>query len=436
MICTGADIDIENSNATGRQTLFDALLRIFFWSTVLALVGSGILFAGGAFVALRGQFEDNIELVARTASYSAEPAVMFGDREAAVEILSTLVERERLCGMVILGADGGKFAGVSRNCDEAFEYPGLEWLMATSMTARADILNGKQKLGVVEVHGDGAVFSGFFQQALFVLFVCLLAAAFGANILARRMERRLVAELGALASVARASRLDSNFTRRLPRFRITEFDELAQDFNALLNEIQTKNTELELRQTQLEAANGTLSKMAMYDSLTGLANRACFSERLENAVDVARATATRIGVLYIDNDHFKLVNDNYGHAAGDTLLIDVAQRLRGAVRESDLVARLGGDEFAVLLAPVRDEGDVRRVADKILAAMTRKLRLDDRVDVALGVSIGMAIFPDHADNASNLLRASDQAMYRIKRRGRGSACMYDPMANDQYVENE
>jgi diguanylate cyclase (GGDEF)-like protein len=204
----------------------------------------------------------------------------------------------------------------------------------------------------------------------------------------------------------------------------------------LLGEIQDRNAELELRQSQLEIMNGTLSKIAMCDSLTGLANRACFSEQLEHAVNNARTTSSRIGVLYIDNDHFKLINDSYGHAAGDTLLIDVAQRLRGSVRESDLVARLGGDEFAILLTHVRDEMDAQRVADKILAAMARKLRLQDQVDVTLGVSIGIAIFPDHADNATSLLSASDQAMYWAKRQGRGRSRVYDPTLNNQYMEEK
>jgi diguanylate cyclase (GGDEF)-like protein len=421
---------------TDRQTLFDALLHIFFWSTVAALFCSGVLFAGGSFVALRGQFEDNIALVARTAAYTIEPAVMFSDRESATEILAIFIARERLCEISVFSSDGSEFAKVQRDCDNTLNYPGMRALMEDSMTARADVISGKQQLGTIEVRGDGAVFAGFFQQALFVLLACVLAAVFGASALARLMERRLVAELGALASVARMSRLEGSFSHRLPRFRISEFDSLAQDFNALLGEIQDRNAELELRQSQLEIMNGTLSKIAMCDSLTGLANRACFSEQLEKAVDAARLTSSRISVLYIDNDHFKLINDNYGHAAGDTLLIDVAQRLRGSVRESDLVARLGGDEFAVLLTHVRDETDARRVADKILAAMARKLRLQDQVDVTLGVSIGIAIFPDHADNASMLLRASDQAMYCAKRQGRGRVRVYDPTLNEQDVEEK
>ncbi|GHT82434.1 diguanylate cyclase [Betaproteobacteria bacterium] len=422
--------------ATDRQTLFDALLHIFFWSTVAALFCSGVLFAGGAFVALRLQFEDNMALVARTAAYSIEPAVMFSDREAAREILDVFIEREHLCEMRVFGVDGSEFVSARRNCTDSLSYLGMGSLMADYVVASTDISSGKQQLGTIEIHGDVAVFSDFVQQALFIMFVCLLAAVFGASALARLLERRLVAELGALASVARLSRLEGSFSQRLPRFRISEFDGLAQDFNALLSEIQNRNAELELRQSQLEIMNGTLSKIAMCDSLTGLANRACFTEQLEKAVEAARASSTRISILYIDNDHFKLINDNYGHEAGDTLLVDVAHRLRGSVRDSDLVARLGGDEFAILLTQMRDEADARLVADKILAAMTRKLRLQDQVDVSLGVSIGIAIFPDHADNASMLLRASDQAMYWAKRQGRGRVRMYDPTLNDQDVEEK
>jgi diguanylate cyclase (GGDEF)-like protein len=420
--------DTPNHDGTAQQALFSALLRIFLWSTVLALVTSGTLFAGGAFITLREQFENNISLVARTASYSTEAAVMFGDRADATEILAAIVERERLCRAVIRTENGAEFVSVRRQCDDMFDYMGLGWLMDAATTARADIVNGKQKLGVVELRGDSTVFSGFIHQVLLIMVVSVVAAALAANALARQMERRLVAELAALATVARASRLEGNFTRRLPRLRITEFDELAQDFNALFSEIQARNTELTLRQSQLEIVNGTLAKMAMHDSLTGLANRTCFDEQLEKAIGIARSTATRVGILYIDNDHFKAVNDNFGHDTGDALLVDVARRLRGSVRESDLVARLGGDEFAILLAPLCDEKDAMLIADKILATMARKLRLTDRIDIELAVSIGMAIFPDHADNAASLLRAADQAMYRAKRRESGNVCMHDPGA--------
>ncbi|MDR2688348.1 MAG: diguanylate cyclase [Azoarcus sp.] len=408
----------EAQGKQAQRTLFDALRRIFFLSLVIVLCGGWIAFATVGFISMRAQLRTNMTIIARTTAYSVEAAVMFGDRLTATEILNTIAHREHLCSATIQTPDGANFAHAERGCNP------LRAMFQEQ--AREDIQSGNRVLGTVELLDDGAAFTDFIRRGLFVLLSCLLLVTIMAFQLARYLERRLSAQLTKLASAARTSRLEGDFSRRLPTFEIVEFDELGRDFNALFGEIQARNTELTLRQSQLEIINSTLSRMAMSDSLTGLSNRACFSEQLKSSIEMAQATGTRIGVLYIDNDRFKAINDNYGHAAGDNLLIDVAHRLRGSVRESDLVARLGGDEFAILLAPVYGPDDLIRVADKILSVMRRKLRLVDRVNIELGVSIGMAIFPDHGANAAELLSAADHAMYRAKRLGRGCACMYDP----------
>src|SRR5207244_2645940 len=113
---------------------------------------------------------------------------------------------------------------------------------------------------------------------------------------------------------------------------------------------------------QLEQANARLSEQATRDQLTGVANRAALTAELRRAVARARQTGTTIGVLYIDLDRFKVVNDSLGHGAGDALLVLVAQRIREAIRGCDVVARLGGDEFTVLLDSLESDDDARRIA--------------------------------------------------------------------------
>jgi diguanylate cyclase (GGDEF)-like protein len=331
------------------------------------------------------------------------------------------------------------FAQAAKPCDResdgGWRKTAISFLSSAPVQSAID--HDGQRLGVVEIINDDAVYTSFLYHGAAVLFFCLVLAVVMTRLPARWMERRFATELAALSGMAHAARLESDFTRRLPAFEIAEFNGLGQDFNALFSEIQARNAELALRQSHLETVNRTLSNQAMCDTLTGLANRACLSERLEIAVSRARMDGTRIGVLYIDNDHFKDINDRFGHAAGDSLLVNVSKRLSGAVRESDLVARLGGDEFVILLAPVNNEDDLRHVSNKILSAMSRKLRLAERegVDIELGVSIGMAVFPDQAKDAVTLLRAADRAMYRAKRLGRSRACMYDPSV-DASLEDE
>ncbi|MCL2590340.1 MAG: diguanylate cyclase [Betaproteobacteria bacterium] len=419
----------------GRKTLFGVLRYITFWSLVLTLFISSVIFAVLFFHTVRAMWQDNTTLLARTAAYVAETAMKSGDRRAAGEILVNIFGRERICRVTIYTgnrASGDVFAQATKPCDGASAKGGKNPITSilSGDAVRVDIRashDGKH-LGVVEVIKDDAVYTGLLYRGAAVLVFCLILAILMAQMPSRWMERRYATELSSLSGMAHAARLEGDFTRRLPAFEIAEFNALGQDFNGLFGEIQARNAELVLRQSHLETVNRALSNQAMCDTLTGLANRACLSEQLEIAINKARASGTRVGVLYIDNDHFKDVNDSFGHAAGDSLLVNVGKRLSGAVRESDLVARLGGDEFVILLAPVNGEDDLRHVSNKVLSAMSRKLRLAERegVDIELGVSIGMAVFPDQANDAVTLLRAADHAMYRAKRLGRGRACMYDP----------
>ncbi|MDR0565147.1 MAG: diguanylate cyclase [Azoarcus sp.] len=414
----------------GRKTLFGVLRYIISWSVAMTLLISSVMFAATFFHTVRLQREDNIELIARTAAYSTEAAVMFGDDQAANEILKDILNKEEICRITLYAEpQGNVFANAEKPCDSTSDA------FFSGVTKRIDVKHkeegqdGERLLGAIEIKSqDSKLYKTFLYHGILVLFFCLILAVLVARVPARWMEQRFSSELHALSGMAHAARLEGDFTRRLPSFEIAEFNGLGQDFNALFSEIQTRNAELAIRQQHLESVNRSLSSMAMCDSLTGLANRACFGEQLEIAISKARANETKVGILYIDNDHFKDINDSYGHSAGDSLLVNVGKRLSGAVRDSDLVARLGGDEFAILLTTVSGEDDLRHVSNKILAAMARKLRLAERegVDVELGVSIGMAIFPDQANDGLSLLRAADQAMYRAKRLGRGRSCMYDP----------
>ncbi|NMG47765.1 diguanylate cyclase [Azoarcus communis] len=410
-----------------RSTLFAALRQTYFRSTLFAIVLGGVALAAVAFLALRAQVEDNLDRIARTVAYSVEAAVLFGDKQTADEILSQIAVREGLVEVAVRRVDGEIFAYARNASGEPLHRLGTQMDGAfVSHGVRAEVVSGQQVLGRVELRGDGKVFVVLFFRVLGVLLLSLGLAALVAKVLARRTEGRILAELDALAGMAHTLRLDGQFERRLPTFEIEEFDALGQDFNALLAEIQLRNAELVDRQLRLERANQSLQHLADHDSLTGMANRARFATLLKQALTEAAASGSHVGVLYLDNDRFKSINDRFGHSAGDALLIDVARRIRGAVRESDLVARLGGDEFAVLLAPLRDVGDAQRVADKILMAMTRGLRLADGVDIELGVSIGIAVYPDHASSDELLLQAADHAMYEAKRLGRGRACTYSP----------
>lgn len=173
--------------------------------------------------------------------------------------------------------------------------------------------------------------------------------------------------------------------------------------------------------TEKVASNETIRRLAEEDAMTGLPNRVTFQGRLQGALAHARRTDGRVGVMLIDLDRFKTVNDTLGHAAGDALLRAVGARLRECVRATDGVARLGGDEFGVVVTHPEDVASVARVARRIIEALSLPIRIDGR-DIYSGASIGVTIFPDDdPGDVSQLLRNADLALYQAKTDGRGAS---------------
>ena len=164
-------------------------------------------------------------------------------------------------------------------------------------------------------------------------------------------------------------------------------------------------------------AERRLAAIAFHDPLTGLANRTLFRQRLARAAAFAKRSHSHFGVLVLDLDRFKFINDSLGHDAGDAYLQEVAQRLQVAVRETDTVARLGGDEFAVLATPLTRAEDIELLADRMLSELRRPLELAG-TRIQPTASIGAAIFPDSGKDSDTLLSAADAAMYVVKESGR------------------
>jgi diguanylate cyclase (GGDEF)-like protein len=164
-------------------------------------------------------------------------------------------------------------------------------------------------------------------------------------------------------------------------------------------------------------------RLANYDSLTRLPNRRLFRDRFRLAITQARRKKTRLGLLMIDLDRFKPVNDQYGHANGDILLDGVAKRMKKCLRESDTLARVGGDEFIAILPMRGSAKDALGVAEKIRQSLCSPFELTDDITVNIGCSIGVAIYPDHGNDEDSLLKIADDAMYLAKNMGGDRVCL-------------
>ena len=181
--------------------------------------------------------------------------------------------------------------------------------------------------------------------------------------------------------------------------------------------------------TEQKKAEAQIARLAHYDPLTGLANRALFARDMDNCLSRAQRTGRTMALMCLDLDRFKAVNDSHGHLTGDQLLIEVAARLRKCVRKGDSIARLGGDEFAVI-QDVLQADDARHLAGRIVEAMAVPFTING-ITVDIGVSVGVALAPDDGLDANNLLSRADMAMYRVKSSGRNGWCFYQPEMDEQ-----
>jgi diguanylate cyclase (GGDEF)-like protein len=169
--------------------------------------------------------------------------------------------------------------------------------------------------------------------------------------------------------------------------------------------------------TEHKVAEEKIRHLAHHDALTGLPNRVLLRDRLEQAIAQAQRNRTQMGVMLLDLDRFKTINDTLGHEAGDDALQAVAERLRASVRRVDTVARLGGDEFVVVLPAIRGPVDAEQVARKIIESMTEPLSIRDQTMI-VSVSIGVSICPTDGADTTALMKRADLAMYRAKQKGR------------------
>ncbi len=182
--------------------------------------------------------------------------------------------------------------------------------------------------------------------------------------------------------------------------------------------------------SELKAHEEELNRLANHDALTGLPNRHWLTHQLPLAIERAQRARSRLALLFIDLDNFKLVNDTLGHDAGDALLVEAAMRIRGAVRASDAVARLGGDEFTVLLENVEDPQTVDQIAHKILQALAAPFPALQGLSGAFSASVGASLYPDDAASAEGLLKHADIAMYASKSAGKGRLSHYETAMSD------
>jgi diguanylate cyclase (GGDEF)-like protein len=336
--------------------------RLSVLSSGMALLLALVLLAGQRWYAGRQALLDDLTVQAGLIGANASAALIFNDGQAAGEMLGALRDSPMVIEAALYRNDGSRLATYGDEGELGFggsmPPPGREFsLQEVRLVQPVQIEN--RVLGAIALRGG--------TQRLYTDLLHFIA--------------------GFIAVAAVVSALAHLAGRRL--------------------------------RLRMAAAEAELEHLALNDQLTGLPNRYAFHQALERTVAHAVRSNTTAALLYLDADGFKKVNDLFGHSVGDRVLQEVAGRLRGALRRTDMVARLGGDEFAVVLHDVTSPDDAARVAEYLIKLAAEPFPVDDH-PAYLGLSIGIAMIPGDGDTAERLLHNADLAMYQAKERGRGN----------------
>lgn len=272
------------------------------------------------------------------------------------------------------------------------------------------------RMPTAEALGPVNVMRGYVLKSSLLLVVLML-------ILMSLLLPRLLRPLEQAAVAIKAMADGHQQLAPLPVQGRDEVGNLVSGFNSLVERLLAQ-------ETALKASEARLAFMAHHDPLTGLPNRALLEERLQQAAARAQRHDGKLALLFCDLDGFKQINDQYGHEAGDAVLIQVAERLKDGRRSTDTVARLGGDEFVILLSDLENaEAGARAVAEQCLSVLKRPIEVDG-VSLCLGISIGIALHQGSSVSTSHLLSRADMAMYQVKRAGKGNLAFFSEDAQE------
>lgn len=416
---------------TTDPTVLDILHAAQIRVALLSLLVVGFVLTFGTALMMKVSTQRNLELQARSVAYSVEAAVLFQDAAATRDLLKELLSDEPIAqAWVELGNTTGTGTGPQGPAPQAFAtyaraQGGHRWDAALThlwpVYASAPVLSQGRTLGTVQLQADATQVEQLLEWLLSGVTAGMLLTGVAVAHFSRKLAERLVNPLQALSAHTRSVRTQRALERRAPRSGVYELDQFSSDFDSLLDELQAYQSELLDQNHELKSAHARLEIRVREDALTGAATRAFFEDDLRGAVEKADRNGTRMALLYIDADRFKSINDEFGHDAGDRVLVTLVQRLKSAVREHDLVGRLGGDEFVVLMRSLRNAHDATRLAQQLQEAVAQPLTLHNGVTVVPGISVGVAVFPDHAKTASGLIQAADQSMYLRKRANRAAS---------------
>lgn len=399
--------------------------------------GTGLAISGTQVIATRALSDLAAAINAIRGNFAPSPVIAQREREFEAALRAHDVELQRSPGRTWLQMERQDFAEAVKlrlaidRFDAANDADRRQFLdESASLTAAVQqLLQEPARRELMQAAARAATSAEGAEHTLTLTGVAVLGVVFVVSVLLTLSISVPVRRLTAATRLQAAG----NRGARAPRGGSAEIDALAESFNTMAAQIERAESELRAHQAQLErhVAERTrqLHHLAHHDPLTQLPNRRQLSERLNSALARATSSGRKLGLLFVDVDNFKSVNDTLGHNFGDRVLQGIADRLSEAIRGRGLLARLGGDEFTILMEDVASVEEVESQASAIVGTLQQPLTIDGRL-LATSASVGASLYPDHADDAEHLLRAADVALFRAKELGRNRHALYTPALYD------
>ncbi len=348
--------------------------------------------------------KQNLKLLSQTVLERIQPAVVFKDKGAIDQILDDYTREHAIRSIHVYDPQQQLLAESTKKIANTSFLQDLldKWFLHDPV--KLMIVHHKKKVGELVLYGSSENILHFLKTIIIGLaismFFIVIALLWSVNL----TYRQIMQAIKPLTHIAQLVSDQKAYNLRFPNNHIKEFQNLNTVFNELLEEIQIWNN-------NLQKENRQLSFQAHHDQLTSLPNRHYFYEELLNIFEnpLFRHNSA---LIFIDNNKFKLINDQFGHLAGDAVLREMAQRLKLSVRQEDFIARLGGDEFAIILHAIHHADHLKAIAEGLLASSIEPLNFNGEI-IHFGFSLGIA-FSQFAENPEDLVMQADQAMYKAK----------------------
>lgn len=387
------------------------ILAVVIVTLLLTVSLSGLIFIAYDLQQQKSELLDNITAVGQVTAQRSAAAVAFVDKKSAQQNLLSFALLDGVQAACLYMERTDKVLAQWSHTGHADQYPCLKHsVIPPSQQDRTFVLalpvvSNNTGIGVLTLYGD---FSNLYHRAqrlaLSLLIISGLTSV-AAVIATKPLQQRIYQPIVNLGEVARRVGKHSDYTIRATKSAPDELGDTVEAFNAMLQHLEDDKLALE--------------KLAYYDTLTGLPNRRLFMEKLAHAIAHTRLTKLQFGLIFIDMDNFKWVNDNLGHDRGDWLLKIFADRTHNAVRDIDTVCRLGGDEFTVILLDLTDQAQAEAACEAILKALEPAFQLGNYSHTA-GASLGLAISDGYHITLDSIIKQADLAVYEAKKAGKNT----------------